>query len=359
MSRGAPSRAEQESVVTSQLSVAFIGCGKRAREHAKGVKADARCKVVALADVNAAAAEGIRTDFGFGGEVYTDHLRMLRDVRPDVVVTSLWTPLHLPIFRDCVHAGVKAVLSEKPMAPTWGECLEMGRLADESKVQLTFSHQRRFATGNRLVRQLIGEGTFGKVERMDLYSPQNLLDCGTHTIDQAMSFLNETPAKWALGAVDVSSLINWFNVRAECMSVGTIVFANGVRATIQTGGPDMDLWSGVRVTGSGGFVEVLWDRQIKRAVVYKEPTWTFPTFKEDTGDDHMVAMVKDAIDCLQTGRESDVSYRKALRVTETIFALYESVRRRARVELPLIGVTDSPFLTMLEQGAFGPIKDAN
>ena len=340
--------------MSKSFTVAFIGCGRRAAEHAKGVRADPRCNVVALADVNAESAEKMKTDFSFDhAALYSDHVKMLSEVRPEVVVTCLWTPLHLPIFRDCVAHGVKAVLSEKPMAPTWGDCLAMSREADESGVQLTFSHQRRFATGNRLTRQLIEAGTFGPVQRMDLFSPPNLLDCGTHTIDQAMSFNNNHKAKWVLCAVDVSSLLNWFDVQAECMSIGTIVFSNGVRASMQIGGPDMDIGAGVRVTGTDGFIEVTWDGQIKRALVYKDPSWTVPEFKADTGEDHMHAVIKNAIDSLENGTEPELSHGSALQVTETLFAMYESVRRRARVELPLTGVTDNPFLSMLKAGAFG------
>ena len=66
----------------------------------------------------------------------------------------------------------------------------------------------------------------------------------------------------------------------------------------------------------------------------------------------MEQVVSHALDCLQTGEEPDHSYQKALRANEVLFALYESVRRHARIELPLHGVTDNPFITMLENGAF-------
>ncbi|NLF39746.1 Gfo/Idh/MocA family oxidoreductase [bacterium] len=329
--------------------VAFIGCGRRAKQHVPGVKADARCNVVALADVKREAAETMNTEAGFGAAVYTDHRAMLEKERPDVIITCLWTPLHLPVFKDCVAAGVKAVLSEKPMAPTWGECLEMGRIADEKKCLLTFCHQRRFAKGNQLVRKLIAEGRFGAIQRMDLYSPKNLLDCGTHTFDQALSFNGESPAKWVLGAVDTSQLIKWFDVSAEVMATGLVVFQNGVRAYFQVGDLDKDMGTGVRVHGSEGFVEVEWDGQIRRAVVYNEPQWAPPVI-EDTPENHMVGVVRNAIDCLETGAEPELSHRKALRAAEIIFALYESVRRRARVELPITS-RDNAFLTLLESGA--------
>ena len=149
----------------------------------------------------------------------------------------------------------------------------MARIAEASGCQLTFCHQRRFSAGNKAIRRWIAEGRFGAIERMDLYSPPNLLDCGTHTVDQALSYLGDIAVKWVLGAVDASKTISYFNVSAECMAVGTIVFENGVRAALQVGGPDMDFWGGVRVIGSEGFVQADWGGVISRAVVYRDPAW--------------------------------------------------------------------------------------
>jgi hypothetical protein len=66
----------------------------------------------------------------------------------------------------------------------------------------------------------------------------------------------------------------------------------------------------------------------------------------------MSAYVRNALDCLASGEEPVLSHRKALRAAEIIFALYESMRRRARVELPLT-VDDNAFITMFSAGAFG------
>lgn len=333
--------------------VAIIGCGKRAISHVPGLQADERCNVVALADVNKDAAEQLKTDCEFAAAVYTDYQELLAQEEPDVVVTCLWTRLHLPVFRSCAQAGVKAVLSEKPMAPTWGEALEMASIAEQTGCQLTFCHQRRFAEGNLLARKLIAEGVFGKIERMDLYSPKNLLDCGTHTFDQAISFNAETPARWVLGAVDAGELVQWFDVSAECMAVGAVTFENGVRASIQVGVPDRDMLNGVRVIGDRGFLEVSWAGKFLRGAVYNDPSWR-PPETDDSGQAMMIALIREALDCLESGKESEVSYKKALRAGEIIFAFYESVRRHAGVQLPLTDVTDNPFLSMLEAGHLGP-----
>ena len=304
--------------------------------------------MVGVADISREAAEGFSSEFDSPPPVYTNHRKLLRDEKPDLVIACLWTRLHLPVFRDCVKAGARAYHSEKPMAATWGDCLKMARLAEKSGCQLTFCHQRRFRKGNLLARRLIAEGRLGEIKRMDLYSPPNLLDCGTHTFDQALSFNNEKPATWAMGAVDVNNPIKWFDVQAESMAVGTIVFANGVRANIQVGGPDKDMQTGVRVIGTRGFLEVAWDGEFGAAVLYDDPDWKAPPI-DDPQEDTMVAVVREVIDSLRARRQSQLDYRKTLRATEIIFALYESVRRRARVELP-IEIRDNPFLCMLEEG---------
>lgn len=302
-----------------------------------------------MSDVKLEAAQAMNDEAGLKAALYSDHQAMLAKEKPDVIVTCLWTRLHLPVFRDCAQAGVRAVMSEKPMAPTWGECLEMGQIAQATGCQLTFSHQRRFAAGNQLVRRLIAEGRIGKILRMDLYSPKNLLDCGTHTFDQALSFNGESPAKWALGAVDTSSLIKWFDVSAEGMATGLVVFENGVSAHFRVGTPDQDMGSGVRVIGEAGFIEVDWDGKLGRAVVYDDPTWKPPAEETQDKGSQMIGLVGNALDSLERGVEPELSYKKALRATEIIFALYESVRRRARVELPL-DTRDNAFLSMLEEG---------
>ena len=55
------------------------------------------------------------------------------------------------------------------------------------------------------------------------------------------------------------------------------------------------------------------------------------------------------IDALRSGRESELSARRALNATEIIFAIYESSRRRGRVDLPLT-IADNPLAAMVDAG---------
>jgi hypothetical protein len=54
-------------------------------------------------------------------------------------------------------------------------------------------------------------------------------------------------------------------------------------------------------------------------------------------------------DCLESGEEPELSARRALQAAEVIFAIYESSRRRARIDLPL-ETKDSALVTMIEEG---------
>jgi predicted dehydrogenase len=109
----------------------------------------------------------------------------------------------------------------------------------------------------------------------------------------------------------------------------------------------MDLWGGVRVIGTEGFIEVFWDGDIRNAIRYAEPGWK-PSVVEAGHSDQMIGLVRNAVDCLQSGQEPEASCQKALRASEILFALYESARIHARIELPLAGVTDNPLHTLLD-----------
>lgn len=328
------------------LRVAILGCGGRGKEHLAALLADDRVKVVALADSNKDAALALNLEFDLDAKVFGDVQTLLTEERPDIAVIALWTHLHLPVFKACVSAGVRLVMCEKPMAATWEETQEIARLAKKSGVMLTFCHQRRFSRGNRAVRSLLAEGRFGKIERMDLFSPPHLLDCGTHSLDQALSFNAESPIKWVHGAVDLSSKVEFFGIPAEGMFTGIFMFENGVFGTIRTGRLDMDFWGGVRVTCEDGFVEVFWDGEIRRAKVFSDPDWKFP----DVDNDHklqMIDTVHNAVDSLLGGDEPELDYTKALRTAEVLFALYESARCHEHIVLPLKGPVGNPLFSMM------------
>jgi len=334
--------------MSKEYRVAIIGCGGIAKIHAAGYRAEPRCKVVALADIKREAAEKYAADQGFAAAIYTDYVEMLEHEQPDIVSVCVWPAMHLPVVGACVEAGVRAVHCEKPMAPTWGESLELAALG-RGDTQLTFDHQRRFCHGHRQAKDLWAAGTFGKLERMDMWAPAHLLDCGTHSLDMGAMYNGESPAKWVAGQIDARETKSFFAVPCEFMAVGSILYENGVRGFLHVG-DGKEMVTGLRLIGSEGFIEIEWDGKYRRAVVYGDPDWQAPPVEEGSP---MPGVMANIVDCLESGAEPELSAARALRSAEIIFAIYESSRRRARIDLPL-EPKDSAFISMLEAGEIGP-----
>lgn len=284
--------------------------------------------------------------------VFADHNAMLESVEPDVAVIALWTGLHLPVLCDCVQAGVRGVLCEKPMAPTWGEALQMAELARENNVTLNFCHQRRFNPGVMKARELIEAGTFGAVRRIELFSPVNALDCGVHSLDFGFMFNRENPVQWVIGQVEPGEIRRSFDIPRADYAVAFYRHENGVFGSLEVGG-ERELPTGARILCEDGMLEVGWGGQFGRAAVFSDPKWTPPATGEAAG---LEPTARALINSMETGEESELDVAKSLRANEVVFALYESARRRDRIRLPL-QTRDSAFLAMIENGEIAPRVD--
>jgi predicted dehydrogenase len=361
----------------ARFRAAIIGTGRprgqegatgaaMSRFHAKGYQASGKADIVALADIRPEHAEAFKVEQDCpDAQIFADYHEMLDTVKPDVVSIVTWPHLHAEMAIACAEAGVKAVHCEKPMAPTWGEARRMHRVCVERGTQLTFNHQRRFEATYRTARRLIQDGAAGQVIQMQASCP-NLYDWGTHWFDMLNFYNGDVPAEWVMGQIDSRTDRGVFGVRLEDQGISYFAYQNGVRGLLLTGdaipserggptGQRAAMGAAHRIVGTAGVIEVAAPgskvRLINTAASgYQEiPLDAGPTQSSDV----IAAGIADALSCLESGWEPELSSHKALRATEMIFATYESARRRARIDLPL-EIEDSPFLTMLDQGVIGP-----
>ncbi|MFW6256277.1 MAG: Gfo/Idh/MocA family protein [Candidatus Sumerlaeota bacterium] len=334
----------------SRIKTALIGCGKRGNGNAKAIRGNERLEMVGLVDPNIEAAQGLKDEFGFANaSAYSDHKEMLEKEKPELCAICVWTGLHLPLFRDCAEAGVKAVFLEKPMAGSWSESREIARIAEETGCHLFFSHQRRCNRGNQIAREMFADGIFGRILRMDLYAPCGLLDCGTHTLDQAFSYLgDEVGVQWVHGALDMTEIKEPFGIPEVGFFSGNMMYDNGVLASIFCREfPGQDHWTGLKVFGSKGFMEFGWGGEVNRYAIFDQPDFVPPAIEEDKFEP-MVKSYASIVECMETGEAGPLDYRKALRATEVIYAFYESARTHRRIDLPLTGVEGHPLVEMIE-----------
>ena len=341
----------------AQYRAAILGCGGRGRAHAAGYAAADNAEIVAVADPMEENAHKLAARYGVE-KVYADYRQLLEEAKPDVVSVCTWPHLHREMVEAAVEAGAKGIHAEKPMAPTWGDAKAMHAACETAGVMMTFCHQRRFNTEFRKARELLRNGAIGEIVRLEGYCP-NLFDWGTHWFDAMQFFNQERQAKWVLGQIDVTLERKVFGVPVETAGVCEVYWDNGVWGLMVTSNnPDLPRIGklvgnvGMILHGTEGRIDVhVSNGPTLRVRRFGQPTDEWPQIEQK--QDATVLSVLDLLRCLDSGREPELSSRKALRATELIFATYESSRRRARVDLPL-DTDDSALLAGLEDGTWTP-----
>ena len=324
------------------------GCGM-AHQHAKGYLAlpDA-AKIVAYCDIVPENAAAYRDEYGDGAEpIYADFEQMLARENLDMVSISTWPHLHAPMVIACAEARVKAIHCEKPMAPTWGEAKRMAAACEASGTQLTFDHQRRFGQPFRKAKEILKSGEIGELVRVEA-SCGNLFDWGTHWFDMSFYYNDDTPAEWVLGQMEPRGAKLLFGAPLETQGISHWKFTNGVHGLLVTG---FEAGWNVqnRLVGTDGVIEL--DPKggpTLRVMGKSQAGWReVPVTESLHGPGFIERAIADALDALKTGREPELSARRALQSSEVMFATYESSRRQGRVTLPL-DIEDSPLQAWLD-----------
>ncbi len=348
--------------------VALIGLGRprntddwtgwgMAHKHAEGYNATGKCEIVGLCDVVKDRADAFNTEHADGkAQVFTDYEEMLRTVQPDIVSVCSWPSLHAPMVLAAAQTpSVKAIHSEKPMAPTWGEAKRMAQICRDNNVQLTFDHQRRFLESFQTARALVKDGAIGELKRIE-GACANLFDWGTHWVNMFLFYNDDVPAQWVIGQVDVRKPTYVYAVPHDTQGLCAMGFENGVTGVLFTGeGSDAIVGCANRLIGTEGTIEVHNGAPSVR-VRGKGDSEMHPAREMALeggihGDKAITRTIADVIDSLETGRKSLVDVQNALDTTEILFATYESARRRGRVDLPL-DIDDSPLAEMLKAGNY-------
>ena len=326
-----------------------IGCGGRGRAHARGYAASEEVNLVACADPVAESRQEFVEAFGVA-KAYADYRAMLEEEDLDFVSVCTWTVLHREVVIAAANSGIRAIHSEKPMAPTWGDARALYQACVDSDVTITFCHQRRFAGQFVKAKALVQEGAIGDLYRVEGACP-NLFDWGTHWFDMFFFYNSDEPAEWVIGQIDATGGRKVFGVEVEGCGLAWIRYQNGLEGLLATGGTAVQGCQN-RLIGTEGVIEV-GGRDQPPLRVFRNGAWEMPDLEGTvSGREATTASVLDLIDAVKTDREPELSGRKALQATELIFATYESSRRRAKVTLPL-DVADSALLTMLEEGTIG------
>ena len=333
----------------TNFKAGIIGCGGRGRSHARGYEASPDVDIVACSDPVEAARNAFAEQFNVPN-TYETYQEMLANESLDFVSVCTWIALHKDMVIAAANSGIKAIHCEKPMAPTWGDAKALYQACVDNDVVITFCHQRRFGAQFIKAKRLANEGAIGELRRLEAACP-NLLDWGTHWFDMFFFYNNDEPIDWVIGQIDVAEEKTVFGTQVETSGISWFRWKNDVEGLLATGGTGLSGFAN-RLIGTKGIIDVGGGGTPIR-ILREGAEWEQPDISGLTPErDATTLSVLDLVHCIKTGREPELSGRKALQATELIFATYESSRRRAKIHLPLT-TNDSALLTMVANGEIG------
>ena len=226
---------------------------------------------MALADPVAEAREEFGEQHGIARR-YEDFRRMLDDEALDIVSVCTWHKLHAPMTIAACARKPKAVLCEKPMATSLGECDDMLIAARRNRVKLAIAHQRRFNPAWTLAKATGGgRGPSARCGRSSARGGQGLLNDCSHLLDMMRYVMGDPRALWVMGNIERKTSERFERgVPIEDRSLCVVQFDSGAIGQIlqELAGPN---YQGGVFYGSEGIIEL--DESKVRLLNSRTGTW--------------------------------------------------------------------------------------
>ena len=242
----------------SKYRTGIIACGIIARVHARGwqgVKGRPTA-IGAIADTNPDALREFGDFFEVGEEYrYADYRQMLDRENLDFVDVCSWHQQHAEMVIAAAARQPKAIICQKPMAIDLGEADDMLTACVRNGVKLMIAYQRPHHATWLKARELIRQGTVGRVSQIQLDAGGNLLNTNSHNIRLALFLMDEPRVEWVMGALERTTDLLERGLPAEDAMLGIAACDNGATILIQ-GNLIEGLGQGCRVIGSRGIMEL-------------------------------------------------------------------------------------------------------
>ncbi|MDQ3700243.1 MAG: Gfo/Idh/MocA family oxidoreductase [Chloroflexota bacterium] len=136
---------------------------------------------------------------------YADYESMLHQAQPDIVCVATRQTMHAGQIEQAVAAGVRGILSDKPLATTLAEVDRILTACRGAAVPLAFGLDRRWMTRYDWARRQVEEGAIGRVTAVMAYGLPNLVNHGCHWYDAALALAGDPEVSWVSGLVDDTS----------------------------------------------------------------------------------------------------------------------------------------------------------
>ncbi len=377
-----------------KLRVGIIGLGWPGQRHIEGYQKHDGARIVALSDVNTAAAEQVKAQYEVtGATIFGDYHEMLAGDTVDAV--SIATPnfLHVPIAIDALEAG-KHVLLEKPLSNTLEDGLRLAaKVAERPGQAFMIALNNRYRPDSIVLQRQIDAGDLGDIyyaktgwlrgasefnlrgwfTQKERSGGGPLIDLGVHMLDLALWFMgnprpvsvtgsvysefNEQMSQRTGTDVDVEDLatafvkldnggtivldVSWMSHIEESDLIYTQLFGKSGGAKItrsSTPGSGSDERMSINTTGgTGPDRATLVGRPEFRSQLAAQPG--FMLHESFRGE------VADFVDSIAAGRQPGATITHGLDILRILDAIYRSAETGREIDLrnPAISAVTAPI----------------
>ena len=278
----------------------------------------------------------------------------------------------------------RAIICQKPMALSLGEADAMLTACERNGVSLFIAFQRPHHATWLKARELIRSGAIGRIQQIAIDDGGNILNTNSHNIRLAGYLLEEARPQWVMGAVERLTDVMERGIPCEDRCLGVIGYESGATLLIQgelagsrgaVGEPGRRLGQGARVIGTDGMME-FWtgrpaDKDLRSDGDMAQPEGSSAKYNDEFGvvrymnattggwvnveatwHDCWAHQCQQVVDVLDGKLDYDHAISNATHgrvVTEIMMGLFESARKRRRIELPLLTKLN-PLSLMVSNG---------
>lgn len=175
------------------MNTLIIGLGPHGKRVLTAVNQSEHLSVGAVVDLSHEVLESLDIE---AEKKFTSLTDALESCRIDLACITTNGPSHAKLAIQCMKAGVKHVMVEKPLACSLDESKEMIAVASECGTKLAVDHPRRFSKNYALVQKMISSGELGEFRTIYIQRTGIGLGClATHSFDLANYLSGLKPLK--------------------------------------------------------------------------------------------------------------------------------------------------------------------
>ncbi len=329
---------------------AIIGIGKYSPQrgglnaiayaHAEAIKRNSdKFELVAGASLEQQNLDDFKKEYPCN--TYLDMNELFQKEQPDGVTISTYAAAREEHVITAIHAGVKFILVEKPLALSLKAIGHMESEAQKYGARLFVNFQRRYGAPFRWAKEAVLSGKIGKVLHIDLRQPfSNSLDFGPHFINSALYFIDEQMPVSLIASADGMHEIPWHGMMTEKSMEASLKFNDQLRITFSAS-PELSMVRPlIRINGEDGFIELYMSKNEGMNSVYRccnaagiENPVTSENFHHGDEDRFLYFeyCYRDIANAVQTGRSTLVDAEYGIRTQRILLALYASAQTHQRI----------------------------